>query len=352
MEEDAKKTPSNGRQTIRRQVTFDSNPRETESSANLSSHGAPPRDQMTSTPIPTLTNQTPPVQATPSSYHQTPAVQLTPPGYQTLSNLTSPREKTLQKLLQEERDRSEQRKSNYQTLKDEHLKLQKDFLNLQSEIRTILEDAKLMSARKSSELESLKKIIQDKDASIETLKKELSMRDPILLRDKIMKELEAPIRRLEKEVELSEREKDRLNHEIKLLTCKIENQDKEMIDAIERLKLSYEVQINANKAEREELKLKIVELSQKPDVQKMALMTEENSRLKNKLTQAKERLTESEEAFKKMQSRLERLISDYDKCNVDHAQEVARYKMKIDAISEKLDKANQQVITLSRDNTE
>ena len=53
-----------------------------------------------------------------------------------------------------------------------------------------------------------------------------------------------------------------------------------------------------------------------------------------------------------MQSRLERLISDYDKSNVDHAQEVARYKMKIDAISEKLDKANQQVITLSRDNTE
>ena len=125
------------------------------------------------------------------------------------------------------------------------------------------------------------------------------MRDPILLRDKIMKELEAPIRRLEKEVELSEREKDRLNHEIKLLACKIENQDKELIDAIERLKLSYEVQINANKAEREELKLKIVELSQKPDVQKMALVTEENSRLKNKLTQVKERLTEGEEAFKK-----------------------------------------------------
>ena len=162
MEEDAKETPSSGRQPVRRQVTFDSNPRDAESDANQSSHGTPPRDQMTSTPIPTLTNQTPLVQVTPSSYHQTPSVQLTPPGHQTLSNLTSTREKTLQRLLQEERDRSEQRKSNYQTLKDEHLRLQKDFLNLQSETRTILEDAKLMSARKSSELESLKKVVEDK----------------------------------------------------------------------------------------------------------------------------------------------------------------------------------------------
>ena len=264
------------------------------------------------------------------------------------TNIVTPRERSLQKLLQEERERSEQRKLNYFSLKDEHLRLQKDFLTLQSEIKTILEDAKLMSARKVSEVETLKKVIEDKEASISGLKAEIHARDPIKLRETLMKELSEPIRRLEKEKEQNEREKERLSHEINMLASKVERQDRDITDAIERVKLSYEVSVNLLKAEKEELKLKILELSQTPENVKMNTLADENLRLRSKLSKIKESLSETEDAFKKVQLRLEQLISDYDKSGVEHALEVSRFKMKIDAINEKSDKLNQQLTDAKR----
>lgn len=57
------------------------------------------------------------------------------------------REKELQSLLAEERERSEQRRLNYTRLKEEHIKLQKDFLTLTGELKTILHEDKLKEER-------------------------------------------------------------------------------------------------------------------------------------------------------------------------------------------------------------
>ena len=58
------------------------------------------------------------------------------------------REEELQKLLAEERKRSEQRRNNYNSLKGEHLKLQDQYLNLQAEMKQILEETVYFKEKK------------------------------------------------------------------------------------------------------------------------------------------------------------------------------------------------------------
>ena len=244
------------------------------------------------------------------------------------------REKELQALLAEERERSEQRKLNYSRLKDEHIKLQKDFLTLTGELKTVLHEGKLKEERLTLQNDHLSKLLNEKDRMIDDLKSEIASRDPSVVREKLIFELKEPIRRLEIEKEQLEREKERISYELKVSQVKVNHLEKEITEAIERTKLTFESELNCLKKEKEQLKVTISELSKSPDNQKLTSLLEENSRLKSKLTQSKIALEESEFNYSKVYNRLESLVSQIESRDLENESILATLKNQINTSRE------------------
>ncbi|CAK9252450.1 unnamed protein product, partial [Sphagnum jensenii] len=141
------------------------------------------------------------------------------------------KESELQKLLAEERQRSEQRKLNYQALKGEHIKLQQDFLQLQSEMKLILEETMAMRETKDVEVRDVRKLLEERDKAIDSLKKELTEFDPMVIRERFEAELKEPLHKAEKEKQHLLREKEKADFEVKIHKQKIEHLEKEVVDA-------------------------------------------------------------------------------------------------------------------------
>ncbi|RWS02764.1 hypothetical protein B4U79_11004 [Dinothrombium tinctorium] len=244
------------------------------------------------------------------------------------------KEQELQKLLAEERQRSEQRKANYQALKAEHIKLQQDFLSLQNEMKHILEETKLIKDQKELELNAIKQTFDEKEKLIHSLRKELEAREPSVIREKFTQELKEPLVNLEKEKNNLIREKEKLTFEIKMHKQKIEHLEKELVDASERAKLAYEAEINLVRREKEELRLKYLEMCQTPDNQRLIVLSEENTKLKSKLKSFQRTLEEAENQYKKIESKLELILNQHEKSEESHENEVKMLRMTIERLRE------------------
>ncbi|KAH7645401.1 hypothetical protein HUG17_0939 [Dermatophagoides farinae] len=227
-----------------------------------------------------------------------------------MSLLFTRREEELQKLLAEERKRGEQRRNNYNNLKSEHLKLQDEYLNLQAEMKQILEETVYFKEKKNEELEELLKINETKSKQIGKLEKNIRENDPEILRIKLIDELDEPLRKAEKEKERLNKDRERLCNELKLCKQQIEHMEKEHLDAIEKIKLSYEVELNLIKREKEEIRIRLVEASQVPDVKKLIDLSEENSRLNRRLQSAQDIIEQAEQKYKQIQQQIQDLLLD------------------------------------------
>jgi len=243
-----------------------------------------------------------------------------------LDQLTS----QLQLLLTEERNRSQQIKSLYSSLKSEHLKLQKDFLALQSEMKGVLEETTAFRSRRDLEKESLQQVLQEKDRFIQELRQEVAERDPVILRDKFKEELKEPIKRLEQERDLLERENEKLRYEIKMQSSKIEQLEKEVVDSTERVRLSFGAEVNLVKKEKEELKVRLMELSQTPDNIKMLRLTDENQKLERKLNSVKFSMEDTEVAYKRIQSQIQVHMSEHEEREAEMKRRITSLKTQLE----------------------
>ena len=246
----------------------------------------------------------------------------------------------LQLLLSEERSRSEQIKGNYTTLKNEHLKLQTDFLSLQSEMKSLLEEMSSFRNRKNNEIKSLQDVLQEKNRLTEDLKREIKEKDPVTLREKLKEELSQPIQRLEKERELLTRNNEKLLYEIKMSQIRVDQLEKEVTDSVERTRLSFESELNVVRREKEEIRVKLTEMSQTPDNVKMRQATEENQRLHRKINNLKLTIEDNETSYKRIQSKLESLVTE-------HQQQEQEMTLKMTALKSQLEAAK----SASRDYT-
>ncbi|ESO89922.1 hypothetical protein LOTGIDRAFT_164617, partial [Lottia gigantea] len=79
-------------------------------------------------------------------------------------------ETELQKLLADERMRSEQHKTNYQQLKTEHSRLQEEYWQLQNEVRTTIEESRIVQEKYKTMYDQTRQELADKVAEIEDLK--------------------------------------------------------------------------------------------------------------------------------------------------------------------------------------
>ena len=262
------------------------------------------------------------------------------------------REQELQKLLAEERVRSEQRKSNYSTLKEEHLKLQKDFLNLQTEMRQILSETKMIKEKKDNDLEEVLKVCEEKDKMIDSLKNELRERDPQLIRSQFEDELKEPLKKLQQTNEMLIRDKERINHQLNFAKQKIEYLEKENLDGIERIKLSFESEVNLIKREKEELRNKLMETSQLPDVKRFSELTEENVKLSAKIKSFQSTLEEAEQQYKKIQLKVESLVVEHENSEKEYEKQILSLNSQLNNLRETNANLRQVIANHSKDKEE
>ncbi|KAH9391212.1 hypothetical protein TYRP_006810 [Tyrophagus putrescentiae] len=202
------------------------------------------------------------------------------------------REAELQRLLQAERQRSEQRRENYALLKEEHLKLQAAYLSAQAETKTILEETLYFKEKKSGELEELLARLEEKSRAVERLERALREAEPEHQRLRLAAELEEPMRRLEKEAERLAKERDRAGHEAALARQALEHAEREHLDALERGRLAAEA----------ELRLRV------PEVKRLLEAGEEISRLKGRLEAGQQALEQAEAQYRAIQGRVEAYV--------------------------------------------
>lgn len=122
--------------------------------------------------------------------------------------------------------------------------------------------------------------------------------------------MDEPLRKAEKEKERLNKDRERLCNELKLCKQQIEHMEKEHLDAIEKIKLSYEVELNLIKREKEEIRIRLVEASQVPDVKKLIDLSEENSRLNRRLQSAQDIIEQAEQKYKQIQQQIQDLLLD------------------------------------------
>lgn len=225
-------------------------------------------------------------------------------------------------MLAQERQRSEQRRMNYATLKEEHLKLQNEFLTVQAEMKHILEETVYFKEKKNYELEELLQRIDEKTKQTEKLEKQLKDNEPEIMRMKLAAELEEPMKQMVRKNERIIKERDKAIHENQLVKQQLEHTEREHLDSLERIKLSYEAEVNVVKKEKEEMRARLVEASQVPDVKKLIEMSEANSKLTRKLTSAQNALEQAEAQYREIQRRIEEFIVEQDQKEKLHENEL------------------------------
>lgn len=148
-------------------------------------------------------------------------------------------------------------------------------------------------------------------------------------RIKLSEDFDQSLKKIEKEKDRIVGEKDRLHNELRLLRQQMEHQEKEHLDSIEKVKLSYEVELNLVRREKEEIRSRLVEASQVPDVKKLIDLSEDNSRLNRKLQQSHEMIEQTGEQFKLLQKQIEDLLIENDQKDRINQNKLCSFQEKI-----------------------
>ncbi|XP_070265677.1 centrosomal protein of 83 kDa isoform X3 [Myotis yumanensis] len=164
-------------------------------------------------------------------------------------------DRALQSMLIEERLRCEQHKTNYQTLKAEHNRLQDEYTKSQNELKRLLNEKQTNQEKFQLLFEELRGELLEKAKDLEEIKLQvLTPQNLELFRAQIRQELETPMRErfrsLDEEVEKYRAEYNKLRYENTFLKSEFEHQKGEFARTLEEEKIKYE-----SEAEKQSVKL-------------------------------------------------------------------------------------------------
>ncbi|KAG8513995.1 Centrosomal protein of 83 kDa [Galemys pyrenaicus] len=208
-----------------------------------------------------------------------------PPGGDTgLTNSQS----ELQKMLIDERLRCEHHKTNYQTLKAEHTRLQDEYIKSQSELKHLLSERQTNQEKFQLLLEELRGELVEKTKDLEEMKLQVLTPQKLeSLRVKIQQELETPMREhfrnLDEEVEKYRAEYNKLRYEHTFLKSEFEHQKKEFACILEEEKIKYESEIARLEKDKEELHNQLLSIDPTRDSKRMEQLVREKALLCQKL---------------------------------------------------------------------
>ncbi|XP_071075102.1 centrosomal protein of 83 kDa isoform X2 [Dasypus novemcinctus] len=225
---------------------------------------------------------------------------LFPPGGD--SGLTSsPSE--FQKMLIDERLRCEHHKTNYQTLKAEHTRLQDEYIKSQNELKRLLNEKQTHQEKFQLLLEELRGELVEKTKDLEEMKLQILTPQKLeLLRAQIQQELETPMRdrfrNLDEEVEKYRAEYNKLRYEHTFLKSEFEHQKEEFSRILEEEKIKYESEIARLEKDKEELHNQLLSVDPTRDSKRVEQLVREKVHLCQKLkgleTEVAELRTEKE----------------------------------------------------------
>ncbi|XP_037552128.1 centrosomal protein of 83 kDa [Nematolebias whitei] len=167
-------------------------------------------------------------------------------------------EMELQKMLIDERIKSENHRTNYQTLKAEHTSLQDEFTRAQAELKRLLSGRQSQQEKLQLLLAELRGELLDKTRELEELRLQVMTPQRLeLLRAQVQQEMEAPVRerfdKLEEETEKYRSEYNKLRYEFTFLQSQCEHQREEHARVLEERRVRYEAEVARLEKDREEL---------------------------------------------------------------------------------------------------
>ncbi|PWA20009.1 hypothetical protein CCH79_00016057 [Gambusia affinis] len=153
----------------------------------------------------------------------------------------------LQKMLIDERIKSENHRTNYQTLKAEHTSLQTQFTHAQGEVRRLLSDKQSEQERLQLLLAELRGELLDKTRELEELRLQVMTPQRLeLLRAQVQQEMEAPVRerfnKLEEETEKYRSEYNKLRYDFTIVKSQLEHQREEHSRMLEERRILHEAE--------------------------------------------------------------------------------------------------------------
>ncbi|XP_014873602.1 centrosomal protein of 83 kDa isoform X2 [Poecilia latipinna] len=164
----------------------------------------------------------------------------------------------LQKMLIDERIKSENHRTNYQTLKAEHTSLQTQFTHAQGEVRRLLSEKQSEQERLQLLLAELRGELLDKTRELEELRLQVMTPQRLeLLRAQVQQEMEAPVRerfnKLEEEAEKYRSEYNKLRYDFTVVKSQLEHQREEHSRILEERRVLHGAEVARLEKEREEL---------------------------------------------------------------------------------------------------
>ncbi|XP_011282460.3 centrosomal protein of 83 kDa isoform X3 [Felis catus] len=194
----------------------------------------------------------------------------------------------VQKMLIDERLRCEHHKTNYQTLKAEHTRLQDEYIKSQNELKRLLNEKQTHQEKFQLLLEELRGELVEKTKDLEEMKLQVLTPQKLeLLRAQIQQELETPMRErfrnLDEEVEKYRTEYNKLRYEHTFLKSEFEHQKEEFARLLEEEKIKCESEIAGLEKDKEELHNQLLSVDPTRDSKRMEQLVREKVHLCQKI---------------------------------------------------------------------
>nr|KAF6494168.1 centrosomal protein 83 [Rousettus aegyptiacus] len=193
-----------------------------------------------------------------------------------------------QKMLIDERLRCDHHKTNYQTLKAEHTRLQDEYMKSQNELKRLLIEKQSNQEKLQLLLEELRGELVEKTKDLEEMKMQVLTPQKLeLLRAQIQQELETPMRErfrdLDEEVEKYRAEYNKLRYEHTFLKSEFEHQKEEFARILGEEKIKYESEIVRLEEDKEELHKQLLSVDPTKDSKRTEQLLREKVHLCQKL---------------------------------------------------------------------
>uniref|UniRef100_A0A8C5WCC4 Centrosomal protein 83 n=1 Tax=Leptobrachium leishanense TaxID=445787 RepID=A0A8C5WCC4_9ANUR len=197
-------------------------------------------------------------------------------------------ETDLQKLLIDERIRCELHKTNYQTVKAEHTRLQDIYERSQRDHDRILEEQQRTLDKLQLFIDEIRGELLDKTREVEELKLQVPSPQKLeLLKIQMHQDLEATtrdrFRKLNEDVEKYKDDYNKLRYETTFLKSQFEHQKEQHVRVLEEQKMKYEAEINALAKDKEELNNQIISVDHTRDGKRVEDLLRDKAHLLQKV---------------------------------------------------------------------
>lgn len=194
----------------------------------------------------------------------------------------------LQKLLIDERIRCELHKTNYQTVKAEHTRLQDIYERSQKDHECMFADKQRTIEKLQLFIEEIRGELLDKAREVEELQLQvLSPQKIELLKIQIQQDLESRtkerFRKLNEDVEKYKDDYNKLRYENTFLKSQFEHQKEQHVRVLEEQKMKYEAEITALEKDKEELNNQIISVDHTRDGKRVEDLLRDKAHLLQKV---------------------------------------------------------------------